>query len=161
MEGVRRSQYDTLVKSVFHSKRFATDDLIEALALKFQDRTLEEGRAPNPSRRGRPFGGPAAGTDSAPLPGDLGDRGSVIISDVPGSIRAAERMIKVRQVVIPRCGHAPQIEKSRLVNSLVLRFLRDKLRTIPPRSTPIGSWPTMAGTVLRPTATASSKAVDR
>ena len=48
-----------------------------------------------------------------------------VISDVPGSIRAADRILKVRQVVIPKCGHAPQIEKSRLVNHLVI--------AVPPR----------------------------
>ena len=40
-------------------------------------------------------------------------------------------MLKARQVVIPKCGHAPQIEKSRLINTLVLRFLRDGLKNIP------------------------------
>jgi hypothetical protein len=39
-------------------------------------------------------------------------------------------------VVIPRCGHAPQIEKSRLVNELVLRFFREKLKNIPPALDP-------------------------
>ena len=55
-----------------------------------------------------------------------------VISDVPGSMRAADRMLHSRQVVIPKCGHAPQIEKSRLVNQLVYRFCRDKLKNIPP-----------------------------
>ena len=55
-----------------------------------------------------------------------------VIADVPGSIRAADRMLKARQVVIRKCGHAPQIEKAWLVNQLVLRFLRDKLKMIPP-----------------------------
>ena len=59
-----------------------------------------------------------------------------VISDVPGSIRAANQILRVRQVVIPRCGHAPQIEKSRLVNELVLRFFRDKLKNIPPALDP-------------------------
>jgi hypothetical protein len=59
-----------------------------------------------------------------------------ILSDVAGSIRAAERILKVRQVVIPKCGHAPQIEKPRLVNHLISRYLRDKLRTIPPALEP-------------------------
>jgi len=54
-----------------------------------------------------------------------------VLSDVPGSIRAADRMIKARQVVIPKCGHAPQIEKSRLINGLVSKYLRDKLKTVP------------------------------
>ena len=59
-----------------------------------------------------------------------------VISDVRGSIRASDQILKVRQVVIPKCGHAPQIEKSRLVNQLVLRFLRDRLKTIPPTLDP-------------------------
>jgi pimeloyl-ACP methyl ester carboxylesterase len=59
-----------------------------------------------------------------------------VISDVAGSIRAADQILKVRQVVIPKCGHAPQIEKSRLVNQLVLRFLRDGLKSVPPTLDP-------------------------
>ena len=35
-------------------------------------------------------------------------------------------------MVIPKCGHAPQIEKSGVVNRLASQFLRDKLRAIPP-----------------------------
>lgn len=45
-------------------------------------------------------------------------------------------MLKVRQIVIPKCGHAPQIEKPRLVNHLISRYLRDKLKTIPPAFEP-------------------------
>ena len=59
-----------------------------------------------------------------------------MIADVPGSIRAAERLPRGRQVVIPKCGHAPQIEKARLVNTLVSRFLRDRLKAIPPQLDP-------------------------
>jgi pimeloyl-ACP methyl ester carboxylesterase len=59
-----------------------------------------------------------------------------VIADIPGSIRAADRMLKAVQVVIPKCGHAPQIEKARLINHLVVRFLRGDLRTIPPALDP-------------------------
>ena len=59
-----------------------------------------------------------------------------VLSDVPGAMRAADRILDVRQVVIPKCGHAPQIEKPRLVNHLISRYLRDKLRTIPPALDP-------------------------
>jgi pimeloyl-ACP methyl ester carboxylesterase len=131
MEGVRRSQYDTLVKSVFHHKRFATDELVDAIADKFQDRRWKKGVL----RTLRGTVGSSVGSllDQVPHP-CLVIWGAVdrVISDVPGSIRAADRMLKVRQVVIPKCGHAPQIEKSRLVNQLVLRFLRDSLKSIPP-----------------------------
>ncbi len=55
---------------------------------------------------------------------------------MPGAIRAAARIPRVRQVVIPRCGHAPQIEKPRLVNQLISRYLRDKLKNIHPALDP-------------------------
>ncbi len=60
-----------------------------------------------------------------------------IIADIPGSIRAAERMADARQVVIPKCGHAPQIERAGLVNKLVLRFLKGRLVSIPPALDPV------------------------
>ena len=59
-----------------------------------------------------------------------------VLSDVPGAIRAADQIMRVTQVVIPKCGHAPQIEKAGLVNRLIASFLRDKLTTIPPALDP-------------------------
>src|SRR4051794_33841648 len=35
MEGVKRSQYDLLVGSVFHRSHFATDELVESISEKF------------------------------------------------------------------------------------------------------------------------------
>ena len=82
-----------------------------------------------------------------------------MLSDVPGAIRAADQILKVRQVVIPKCGHAPQIEKARLVNQLVVRYLKDKLKAVPPRSIPSGSWTSRAAEAKR--ARGSSRAADR
>lgn len=131
MEGVRRSDYHSLVRSVFHSKRFATDDLVEGMAEKFQDRRWKKGVLR--TLRGTVGHSVAHLLEQIPHPVlIIWGSEDFIISDVPGAIRAAERMLKVRQIVIPKCGHAPQIEKHRLVNNLVLRFLKDKLRTIPP-----------------------------
>jgi pimeloyl-ACP methyl ester carboxylesterase len=135
MEGVRRSQYDTMVKSVFHRGHFASDELIDAFERKFQDRRWKKGVLR--TLRGTVGHSVANLLDQVPHPTlviwGANDR---IISDVPGSIQAADRLIKARQVVIPKCGHAPQIEKARLVNKLVLSFLRDKLKTIPPALDP-------------------------
>jgi pimeloyl-ACP methyl ester carboxylesterase len=130
MEGVRRSQYDTLVKSVFHHTRFANEGLIGAFERKFQNRRWKKGVL-------RTLRGTVGHSVSHLLP--RVDRPTLVIwgaddqvlSDVAGSIRAAEQMADVRQVVIPRCGHAPQIEKARLVNRLVSRFLRGKLKETP------------------------------
>ena len=43
IEGVRRSNYESLVKSVFHGEHFVSDELVTALARKFQDRRWKKG----------------------------------------------------------------------------------------------------------------------
>jgi pimeloyl-ACP methyl ester carboxylesterase len=135
MDGVRRSDYDSLVRSVFHRSHFATDSLVGVIEQKFQSRKWKKGVLR--TLRGTVGHSVANLLEVVPHP-TLVIWGSDdhVISDVPGSIRAADRLIKGRQVVIPKCGHAPQIEKSRLVNTLVTRFLRDQLKVIPPTLDP-------------------------
>jgi|GEM_PF-411809 len=135
MEGVKRSQYDTLVKSVFHKGRFATDELVKAFERKFQDRKWKKGVL----RTLRGTVGHSVAPLLAALPHPtlvIWGESDQVLSNVPGAIRAAEQILEVRQVVIPKCGHAPQIEKARLVNQLVVRYLKDKLKTIPPALDP-------------------------
>jgi abhydrolase domain-containing protein 6 len=131
IDGVSRSNYNSLVKSVFHRGHFASDELVRAFERKFQDRRWKKGVLR--TLRGSVGHSVRPLLTLVPHPTlviwGANDR---VLSDVPGAIRAAEQILKVRQVVIPKCGHAPQIEKSRLVNQLVSRFLRDKLRVIPP-----------------------------
>ena len=136
MQGVRRSDYDSLVKSVFHRRSHsATDSLVGAIEQKFQSRKWKKGILR--TLRGTVGHSVADLLEQVPhktlLIWGSDDR---VISDVAGSIRAADRMIQARQVVIPKCGHAPQIEKSRLVNTLITRFLRDRLKAIPPTLDP-------------------------
>ncbi len=135
MEGVRRSQYDSLVKSVFHRAQFATDDLIDVIARKFQNRAWKKGVLR--TLRGTVGHSVSDLLDQIPHPAlVIWGENDQVISDIPGSIRSAERILKVRQVVIPKCGHAPQIEKAHLVNTLVTRFLKGKLQAIPPQLDP-------------------------
>lgn len=130
MDGVRRSRYDSLVRSVFHERRFASDRLVKTLERKFQDRTWKRGVI-------RTLRGTVGHSVEYLLPRVvqptllIWGADDQILADVPGAIRAAERIPDVRQVVIPRCGHAPQIERARLVNDLIRRFLKGKLATIP------------------------------
>lgn len=135
MEGVRRSQYDTLVKSVFHKGRFASDDLVKAFERKFQDRKWKKGVLR--TLRGTVGHSVASLLPLVPHPTlVIWGESDKVLSDIPGAIRAADQILKVRQVVIPKCGHAPQIEKARLVNQLISRYLRDKLKVIPPALDP-------------------------
>jgi pimeloyl-ACP methyl ester carboxylesterase len=135
IEGVRRSQYDKLVGSVFHRSHFASDALVGAFEEKFQNRKWKKGVLR--TLRGTVGHSVNDLLEQVPHPTLLiwgsHDR---VISDVPGSMRAADRMLHSRQVVIPKCGHAPQIEKSRLVNTLITRFLRDRLKAVPPTLDP-------------------------
>ena len=130
VDGVRRSEYGALVESVFHSKQFATDDLVETVTQKLRNRRWKKGALR--TLRGTVGHSVAGLLERVPHPcltiWGAEDR---VISDVPGSIREADRMPRGRQVVLSGCGHAPQIEKSRLVNPLVRRFLRDELKTVP------------------------------
>jgi abhydrolase domain-containing protein 6 len=131
MDGVRRSNYRSLVNSVFYREHFASNELVLAFERKFQDRRWKQGLL----RTLRGSVGHSVQPLLALVPHPtlvIWGANDRVLSDVPGAIIAAERIVKVRQVVIPKCGHAPQIEKARLVNPLVSRFLRDKLRVIPP-----------------------------
>ncbi len=135
MEGVRRSQYDTLVKSVFHKGRFASDDLVRAFERKFQDRKWKKGVLR--TLRGTVGHSVAPLLPLVPQPTlIIWGANDQVLSDVPGAVQAADQILKVRQVVIPRCGHAPQIEKARLVNQLIVRYLKDKLKVVPPALDP-------------------------
>jgi abhydrolase domain-containing protein 6 len=135
IEGVKRSNYESLVKSVFHRDHFVSEGLAKALERKFQDRKWKKGVLR--TLRATVGHSVAPLLEVVPHPTlviwGANDR---VLSDVPGAIRAAQRILKVRQVVLPKCGHAPQIEKPRLVNHLISRYLRDKLKAIPPALDP-------------------------
>jgi abhydrolase domain-containing protein 6 len=135
IEGVRRSAYGSMVRSVFHRSRFASDELVATMHNKFQDRKWKKGVL-------RTLRG-TVGHSVAPLLPLVSQSVLVIwgaqdrvLSDLPGAIQAGEQIRRVRQAVIPRCGHAPQIERAGLVNRLISQFLRDKLKSIPPALAP-------------------------
>lgn len=131
IDGVRRNQSDSMVKSIFHRGSTPGEPLLAAIEAKTKDRRWKKGFVR--TVRGTVGHSVAPILDQVPHPTLLiwgaDDR---ILSDVRGSIRAADRMLRARQVLIPKCGHAPQIEKARLVNTLISRFLRDRLKAIPP-----------------------------
>jgi abhydrolase domain-containing protein 6 len=135
MEGVRRSQYDSLVKSVFFRSQFATDELVKVIESKFQNRDWKKGVLR--TLRGTVGHSVSDILESIPHPSlAIWGENDRVLSDVAGSVRAADRQLKIRQVVIPKCGHAPQIEKAHLVNQLVARFLKGTLKAIPPQLDP-------------------------
>ena len=135
IEGIRRSNHVAMIRSVFFDGHCASDALVQAFRRKFEDRRWKMGVLR--TLRGTVGHTVAPLLDKVEAPTlciwGADDR---VLSDVPGAIRAAARIPRVRQVVIPRCGHAPQIEKPRLVNQLISRYLRDKLKNIHPALDP-------------------------
>jgi pimeloyl-ACP methyl ester carboxylesterase len=135
VEGVRRSDHAALVGSAFHNGHLASDGLVQAFRRKFEDRRWKLGLLR--TLRGTVGHSVARLLPEIPHPTlviwGAEDR---ILSDVAGSVRAAARLRRGRQVVIPKCGHAAQLEKPRLVNHLIARYLRDQLKTIPPALDP-------------------------
>ncbi len=130
IDGVRRSATAGLVRAVFHGGRFATKELVADVHSKLQDRRWKKGVL-------RTLRG-TVGNSVAPLLPLVSQNVLVIwgaedrvLTDLPGAILAGERIRRARQVVIPRCGHAPQIERAGLVNRLISQFLRDQLKSIP------------------------------
>lgn len=135
IDGIRRSNHQALIRSVFFHGHFATEDMVDSFRGKFQDRRWKLGLVK--TLRG------TVGHSVAPLLSRVAAPTLVIwgaedriLSDVPGSIRAAARIAQARQVLIPRCGHAPQIEKAGLTNRLISLFLRDRLTSIHPALDP-------------------------
>ena len=72
IEGVRRSNYESLVKSVFHRDHFVSDELVQALERKFQDRRWKKGVLRTLRATVGHSVAPLAGTGAPADPGDLG-----------------------------------------------------------------------------------------
>ena len=113
----------------------STDSLVGAIERKFQSRKWKKGILR--TLRGTVGHSVSDLLDRVPHPTLLiwgsDDR---VISDVAGSIRAADPDApKARQLVIPKCGHAPQIEKARgsSIRSSPASS-EDRLKGIPPTS---------------------------
>jgi pimeloyl-ACP methyl ester carboxylesterase len=135
IEGVRRSNYEALVKAAFFRPQFASEDLVRAFERKFQDRRWKKGIVR--TLRGTVGHSVAELLPSVPHPTlVIWGANDTVLSDVRGAIHAADQLLGATQVVIPKCGHAPQIEKAWLVNRLIASFLRGKLTAIPPALDP-------------------------
>ena len=97
IEGVRRSNYDALVRSVFHRpSHFATESLVKVIEQKFQSRKWKKGVLR--TLRGTVGHSVADLLERVPHP-TLVIWGSddQVISDVAGSMKAANRLLKGRR----------------------------------------------------------------
>jgi pimeloyl-ACP methyl ester carboxylesterase len=121
VEGVRRSDFRTLIDSVFYDARRVDPDMVEYYGRQFANRRWRSGLL-------RTIRG-TMDHSVRPLLCHL-TQPTLLISGQEDRIvsphqaaEAARDLPDGHFALIPQCGHAPQMEKARLINRLVLDFL--------------------------------------
>lgn len=129
VEGVRRSDMRAMVDSVFYDARLVDRDVVRYYQGRFTDRRWRVGLL----RTIRGTMGhnvrdllPRVGQPTLLVSGQE-DR----IVDPEHAAAVAPLLPRGRFVCIPQCGHAPQMEKAKVVNRLVIEFLTG---TVPGRT---------------------------
>jgi pimeloyl-ACP methyl ester carboxylesterase len=121
MEGARHKNYKGLVESTFFDKRLASPRIVKFYEQKF---------ASKPWRKA--FFETVRGTKSHSVRNRLAqiDRPTLVICGREDKIvdphevyDAVKEIPNYQFVMLPHCGHAPQLERSRLINRMVLEFL--------------------------------------
>ncbi len=132
MEGVRKEDWNSVVRSVFYRRRFVDREMVRYYKAAVKNRRWKRGmlRTVNDTKEHsvRPL------MSQLKVPTLLvtaeNDR---ICCPKTAEHAAAEMPEGIGHFLsIPKCGHAPQIERSRKVNRLVLSFLTDPNPTAHP-----------------------------
>lgn len=133
MEGVVKNDMYSMVKSVFHRTRFVDRELVKYYKLAMQSRKWKTGLL-------RTIRGTTDYTVRAKLK-DLRAPTLFVTGEYdkicdPKTAAAAAAELPVGHFLsVPKCGHAPQIEKYWLINRLVAHFLTAPQPTAHPRWT--------------------------
>jgi len=131
VDGVRRFGIPSIVESIFFDRRQIEPALVDFYVRQARNRRWRGG-----------FLHTIRGTKDHCVRDRLADvrQPTLVISGQedrivnPEEVRAAAGDLCQGQfLMIPRCGHAPQIEKARLINRLVVRFLTGRMPG-PPRN---------------------------
>ncbi len=133
MEGVMRGNMHSVVKSVFHKPRFVDRDIVRYYQTQLNSRKWKTGLL-------RTIRGTLEYTVreqlkqvAAPTLLVTGEQDRVCD---PKTAEEAAKNLKVGHFLsIPKCGHAPQIEKAWLINRLVVHFLTSSKPTATPKWT--------------------------
>ena len=121
VEGVRHHDYQALVSSVFYDQRRATPEVVRYFEKKFSSRVWRKallqtvrGTKRHSVREKLPY------VQSQTLV--ICGREDQIVD--PYHVQSAvEGLPNFKFVMVPRCGHAPQLERPRLINPMVSQFL--------------------------------------
>ena len=120
VDGVRRFGVRSLIESIFFDPRHIEPALVDYYQRQSRDRRWRIG-----------FVHTIRGTKGHCVRDRLADvrQPTLLVSGQedrivnPEEARAAGVLPRGQFLMIPRCGHAPQIEKARLINRLVVRYL--------------------------------------
>ncbi len=121
VEGVRRNDYRALVASVFANPRHVDPNLVEYYARAFANRRWRTGLLR--TIRGTMDHCVRDRLPEVPHPTLIISGRQDRVVDPKRAMAAARSMPRGHSLVLANCGHAPQIEKARLVNRLVAGFL--------------------------------------
>ncbi|MGA2060787.1 MAG: alpha/beta fold hydrolase [Thermoguttaceae bacterium] len=124
--GVKRSNVQSIVESVFYDPRHARQEVMECYRRNYTSRRWRIGAM----RIIRGTMGHSV-RDLMPLVQQptlviVGREDRIV--DCNESIEAARNLPDGRIVILNHCGHAPQIEKAAAVNRLVAKFIRSQTR---------------------------------
>jgi len=127
VEGVRRSDMETVVRTVFHNPRRAPASLAHYYLRQVKNRRWRTGflRTVRGTMDHRVRDLLPRVTQPTLLVVGREDR----IVNPQQAIEAARMLPRGKLVVLPGCGHAPQIEAPGTVNHMVAEFLREPWRT--------------------------------
>ncbi len=121
IEGVRRSDYEKIIDSVFYRKNVVEPDVLRYYKRCFENRRWKLGLIRT-----------VRGTNDHTVRSKLkhitketlfiSGQNDQIVDSLEGN-RAAAELQNGHYLLLPNCGHAPQLEKPWLVNRLVVHFL--------------------------------------
>ena len=121
VEGMRRNDMQGLIDSVFHDPRQADPGLLGYYTKQFASRRWRVGLLR--TIRGTMEHCVRERLAQVPQPTLLISGSEDRIVDPEHAAGAARLLPQGMYLCIPRCGHAPQVERAGLVNRLVVRFL--------------------------------------
>lgn len=133
IEGVRRNDMKSIITSIFHKPRKADRDMLRYYLRQFPNRRWRAGLL-------RTVRGTMEHTVRHQMKNVLAP--TLLVSGAEDKVvdpkeaeQAARDLPNGQFLLIPSCGHAPQIEKAWLINRLVVHFLSHPRPTSHPRLT--------------------------
>ncbi len=131
--GVKRSNVQSMVESVFYDTRHARQEVMDCYRRKYANRRWRIGAMRIIRGTMEHSIKELVSKVSQPTLLVVGREDRIV--DSKESIEAARGLPQGRVVVLENCGHAPQIEKAAVVNRLVAEFIRRHTQTTPAKGT--------------------------